>query len=162
MSFLWSPLIVNGYPYPGIWTVFFNSLFIAVGVATLEVGVALFAGYAISRSRFPGRGFLMQSTLLTHAFPAITGLIAAFYILNYLGLINTLTGVILLKGLAGAPMATWIIKGFFDDIPKELEWASSIDGCGKLKTLWHVFVPLVWPGITAIALFAFLSGWGSM
>jgi inositol-phosphate transport system permease protein len=57
-------------------------------------------------------------------------------------------------------MSTWIIKGFFDDIPKELEWASSIDGCSKLKTLWHVFVPLVWPGVTAIALFAFLAGWG--
>jgi len=159
-SFLWSGLSGVGRANLNIWRLLANSLAIAVGEAVLQVGGALFAGYVISRGRFPGRKVLLQSTLLTHAFPAITGLIAAFYILNAVGLINTLAGVILLKGFGGMPMATWIIKGFFDDVPRELEWASKIDSGSRLKTFFHVFLPLVWPGVMAISLFAFLSGWG--
>jgi inositol-phosphate transport system permease protein len=159
-SFLWSKLDLGYYSYPSIWILFANSLVIALGIAVLQVGGALFAGYALSRGRFPGKMILLQSTLLTHAFPAITGLIAAFYILNAIGLINTLAGIILLKSFGGLPMSTWIIKGFFDDVPRELEWASSIDGSSRIKTFFKVFLPFVWPGVLAIGLFAFLSGWG--
>ncbi|MBO7747147.1 carbohydrate ABC transporter permease [Paenibacillus sp. MWE-103] len=159
-SFLWSELKVDGMVYPSIWGIFANTLIIAVGSSVLEVSAGLMAGYVISRSRFPGRNGLLHSTMLTHAFPAVTSLIASFYILNELGLINTLGGIILLKGFAGLGMSTWIIKGFFDDVPKELEWASSVDGGSRIRTFAAVYLPLVWPGIVAVSLFAFLSGWG--
>ncbi|NOU73558.1 ABC transporter permease subunit [Paenibacillus sp. LMG 31458] len=159
-SFLWSELNINGYVYPNVWVVFLNTLFIAVGTAVFEVAFSLMAGYAISQTKFPGRSILLQSTILTHAFPAITGLIAAFYILNTTGLLNTLTGIMALKILGGIPMSTWIIKGFFDEVPKELTWAAQTDGCGKFKIFYTVFLPKIWPGVAAISLFAFLSGWG--
>ncbi|MEF3309945.1 MULTISPECIES: carbohydrate ABC transporter permease [Paenibacillus] len=159
-SFLWSELNIDGYIYPSVWTIFLNTLFIATGTSIFEVLFALLAGYVISQTRFPGRTILLQSTLLTHAFPAITGLIAAFYILNTVGLLNTLTGIMILKVLGGIPMSTWIIKGFFDEVPRELTWASQADGCGRLKTFMTVFLPHIWPGVAAISLFAFLSGWG--
>lgn len=158
-SFLWSELRVNGMVYPSIWGIFANTLIIAVGSSVLEVSAGLMAGYVISRSNFPGKNGLLHSTMLTHAFPAVTSLIASFYILNELGLINTLGGIILLKGFAGLGMSTWIIKGFFDEVPKELEWASSVDGSSRIKTFVAVYLPLVWPGIVAVSLFAFLSGW---
>ncbi|MBW7457090.1 carbohydrate ABC transporter permease [Paenibacillus sepulcri] len=159
-SFLWSELKVDGMVYPSIWGIFANTLIIAVGSSVLEVSAGLMAGYVISRANFPGKNGLLHSTMLTHAFPAVTSLIASFYILNELGLINTLGGIILLKGFAGLGMSTWIIKGFFDDVPKELEWASSVDGSSRIKTFVAVYLPLVWPGIVAVSLFAFLSGWG--
>jgi inositol-phosphate transport system permease protein len=158
-SFIWSELRINGMVYPSIWGIFANTLIIAVGSSVLEVSAGLMAGYVISRSNFPGKNGLLHSTILTHAFPAVTSLIASFYILNELGLINTLGGIILLKGFAGLGMSTWIIKGFFDEVPKELEWASSVDGSSRIKTFMAVYLPLVWPGIVAVSLFAFLSGW---
>jgi inositol-phosphate transport system permease protein len=159
-SFLWSELEINGYVYPNIWKVFGSTLAIAIGSSFLEVTISLMAGYVLSKRSFKGKTVLLQSTLLTHAFPTITGLIAAFYILNAVGLMNTLTGIILLKGFAGVGMSTWIIKGFFDDVPKQLEWAADLDGSSRFQTFVKVYVPNVWPGIVAISLFAFLSGWG--
>lgn len=160
-SFLWSPNIeLEGAIYPNAWSLFGNTFTVAVGTMIVEVTASLMAGYVLSRGNFPGSTFLLQSTLLTHAFPAITGLIASFYILNAVGLINTLTGIILLKAFAGMGMSTWIIKGFFDEVPKRLEWAASVDGSSKLQTFFQVYLPNVWPGVTAIALFSFLSGWG--
>jgi inositol-phosphate transport system permease protein len=160
-SFLWSPnLEVNGAVYPNVWRMFGSTLIIALGTSVVEVAGSLMAGYVLSRGNFPGSRVLLQSTLLTHAFPAITGLIAAFYILNAVGLINTLTGIILLKAFGGMGMSTWIIKGFFDEVPKQLEWASNVDGSSRLQTFFQVYLPNVWPGVIAISLFAFLSGWG--
>jgi inositol-phosphate transport system permease protein len=160
-SFLWtSNLEVNGAIYPNVWRMFGSTLTIALGTSILEVAGSLMAGYVLSRGNFPGSKLLLQSTLLTHAFPAITGLIAAFYILNTVGLVNTLIGIILLKGFTGMGMSTWIIKGFFDEVPKRLEWAASVDGSSRLQTFFLVYVPNVWPGVVAISLFAFLSGWG--
>lgn len=160
-SFLWSPnLVVNNALYPNAWELFGSTLLIALGTSVVEVGGSLLAGYVLSRGNFPGSAVLLQSTLLTHAFPAITGLIASFYILNAVGLINTVTGIILLKGFAGMGMSTWIIKGFFDEVPKRLEWAASVDGSSRFRTFLQVYLPNVWPGVVAISLFAFLSGWG--
>lgn len=160
-SFLWSPnLVMDGAVYPNVWSMFGSTLTIALGTSVVEVAGSLMAGYVLSRGNFPGSKFLLQSTLLTHAFPAITGMIAAFYILNAVGLVNTLTGIILLKAFAGMGMSTWIIKGFFDEVPKHLEWASSVDGSSRFQTFIQVYLPNVWPGVVAISLFAFLSGWG--
>ncbi|UUZ80452.1 carbohydrate ABC transporter permease [Paenibacillus sp. P26] len=141
-SFLWSPnLVMDGAVYPNVWSMFGSTLTIALGTSVVEVAGSLMAGYVLSRGNFPGSKFLLQSTLLTHAFPAITGMIAAFYILNAVGLVNTLTGIILLKAFAGMGMSTWIIKGFFDEVPKHLEWASSVDGKQPISN--------VYPGISS-------------
>jgi len=161
--FLWSPMKMGLKEYPNIWPITLNTLFLALGVTGLVVFVSTLGGYALSRMEFKGRVGLMQFIIALHAFPSIILLIALFVILNHLGLygkgIMTLVGIILIKAGLEIPMATWIIKGFFDAIPWDLEWAALVDGCTRWKAWRTVILPLVLPGIGAISIFSFLSGW---
>ncbi|WP_051317282.1 carbohydrate ABC transporter permease [Ectobacillus panaciterrae] len=157
--FLWSNIKQGGTVYPSIWTATWNSFFFSGMLTLLEVVIGLMAGYALARLSFPGRQRLMQVTLLLHAFPSVALLIAVFYILNFLGLYDTLWGVILVKTALQIPMTAWIVKGFFDEVPWDVEWAGLIDGCSRLKVWYQIVLPLVKPGIAAVTIFSFLSGW---
>ncbi len=161
--FLWSPMKMGLKEYPNIWPITLNTLFLALGVTGLVVFISTLGGYALSRMEFKGRVGLMQFIIALHAFPSIILLIALFVILNHLGLygkgIMTLVGIVLIKAGLEIPMATWIIKGFFDAIPWDLEWAALVDGCTRWKAWRTVILPLVLPGIGAISIFSFLSGW---
>ena len=161
--FLWSPIKAGLKEYPNIWPVTINSLILALGVSALVVFVSTLGGYAISRMDFPGRTLLMEFIIALHAFPAIILLIALFVILNKIGLYGkgfmTLFGIILVKAGLEIPMSAWIIKGFFDAIPWELEWAALVDGCSRWKAWRYVVAPLLLPGIAAISIFSFLAGW---
>lgn len=157
--FLWSNIQQGSTVYPSIWTATFNSLFFAGMLTILEVLIGLMAGYALSRLSFPGRKRLMQVTLMLHAFPSAALLIAVFYILNFLGLFDTLWGVIFVKVALQVPMTAWIIKGFFDDVPWDIEWAGLMDGCSRLKVWFHIVLPCVKPGIAAVIIFSFIAGW---
>ena len=156
--FLWLATIKPGYP--NIWAVTGNSLLFAIAVMVLEVSLALLAGYVLSRWQFRGRLLLLQGTLLLHAFPAITLIIAVFFILRALHLLNTLAGVMLVKVALELPFALWIMKGFFDGIPWQVEMAALVDGANRFTTWYRILLPQIRPGITALSLFAFLSGWG--
>jgi len=161
--FLWSPFKMGLKEYPNIWPITLNTLFLALGVAGLEVLISSMAGYALSRMNFRGRIGLMQFIIALHAFPSVILLIALFIILNKMGLYGkgymTLLGIILIKAGLEIPMASWIIKGFFDAIPWDLEWAALVDGCTRWRVWRSIILPLVLPGIGAISIFAFLSGW---
>ena len=161
--FLWSPIKAGLKEYPNIWPVVMNTLYLALGTSALSVVISSLGGYALSRVEFRGRLQLMEFIIALHAFPAVILLIALFIILNRLGLYGkgfaTLTGIILIKAGLEIPMSTWIIKGFFDSIPWDLEWAALVDGCTRLRTWRSVILPLVFPGISAVAIFTFLSGW---
>ncbi|MCM3745727.1 carbohydrate ABC transporter permease [Paenibacillus pasadenensis] len=158
-KFLWSNVVVNGTEMPSIWTATLNSLLFAGALTVLELVVGIMAGYALSRLNFPGRQGLLKTTMLLHAFPSVALLIAVFYILNFLGLFDSLWGVILVKTALQIPMTAWIIKGFFDDVSWDVEWAGLIDGCTRFK-VWHtIVIPLVKPGIAAVSIFSFLAGW---
>lgn len=156
--FLWLATIKPGYP--NLWVVTWNSLLFAGTVMVLEVGVALLAGYVLSRWQFRGRLLLLQGTLLLHAFPAMTLIIAIFFTLRALHLLNTLAGVILVKVALELPFALWVMKGFFDGVPWHVEMAALVDGANRLTTWYRILLPQIRPGITALSLFAFLSGWG--
>ena len=156
--FLWVATVKPGYP--NIWVVTGNSLLFALVVMLLEVSIALMAGYVLSRWQFRGRLLLVQSTLLLHAFPAITLIIAVFFVLKTLHLLNTLLGVILVKVALELPFALWMMKGFFDGIPWHVEMAALVDGANRWTTWYRILLPQIRPGITALSLFAFLSGWG--
>ncbi len=156
--FLWVATVKPGYP--NIWAVTGNSLLFALVVMLLEVSIALMAGYVLSRWQFRGRLLLLQGTLLLHAFPAITLIIAVFFVLKALQLLNTLLGVILVKVALELPFALWMMKGFFDGIPWHVEMAALVDGANRWTTWYRILLPQIRPGITALSLFAFLSGWG--
>jgi inositol-phosphate transport system permease protein len=157
--FLWSNVEIAGSVYPSIWLATWNSLVFSLGLTVLEIIIGVMAGYALSRMNFPGRQGLMKMTLMLHAFPSVALLIAVFFILNFLGMYDSLLGVILVKTALQIPMTAWIIKGFFDDVPWDMEWAGLIDGCGRFKVWYTIVIPLVKPGIAAVAIFSFLAGW---
>lgn len=157
--FLWGPVKFGEVLLPPIWPITLNSLIIALGVTVIEVSIALMAGYALSRLNVPFRDTFLLLIIILHAFPGITLLIAIFYLLNLMGLINTLMSVIIAKAALEIPMATWLIKGFFDAVPWDVEAAALVDGCSRLKAWYKVILPLVKPGIAAVAIFAFLAGW---
>ncbi len=161
--FLWSPVQAGLKEYPNIWPVAFNSLLLALTVSGIVVFVSTMGGYSLSRMDFRGRSALMQFIIALHAFPSIILLIALFILLNAVGLYGkgymTLLGIALIKAGLEIPMATWIIKGFFDSIPWDVERAAFVDGAGRWRTWRSVILPQILPGIGAVSIFSFLAGW---
>lgn len=158
-KFLWTNVQQAGSPLPSIWLVTWNSLLFSGSLTILEVVIGVMAGYALARLEFRGRKTLMKMILLLHAFPSVALLIAVFYILNFMGLFDSLWGVVLVKTALQIPMTAWLIKGFFDDVSWDVEWAGMIDGCSRFKVWYSIVIPLIKPGIAAVSIFSFLSGW---
>ena len=157
----WRFLWVGGFGgRPPLWTVLANSLLFAGVVAALELVVASMAAYAIARLNFPGRGLYLGLVLVLHAFPAVSLIIAIFYILRLLGLFDTLAGVILVKAALDLPLGIWLMKGFFDALSWEMEMAALVDGMSRWQIFWRIALPLVRPGLLALGTFALLSAWG--
>ncbi len=145
---------------PPVYVPLLNSMAFSVVVAAVVVTSASMAAYAISRLSFPGRSMYLGLVLMLHAFPAISLIIAIFYILRLLGLFDTLTGVILVKASLDLPLGIWLMKGFFDALPWEMEMAALVDGMSRWTLFWRVALPLVRPGILALGTFSLLSAWG--
>lgn len=158
-KFLWMNVQQAGSPLPSIWLVTWNSLLFSGSLTILEVVIGVMAGYALARLEFRGRKTLLKMILLLHAFPSVALLIAVFYILNFMGLFDSLWGVVLVKTALQIPMTAWLIKGFFDDVSWDVEWAGMIDGCSRFKVWYSIVIPLIKPGIAAVSIFSFLSGW---
>lgn len=155
--FLWEPSVGGR---PSVFVALRNSIVFAGVVATAEVLIASMAAYAISRLSFPGRKFYLGLVLVLHAFPAVSLLIAIFYILRLLGLFDTLIGVILVKASLELPLGIWLMKGFFDYLSWDMEMAALVDGMSRWTLFWKIAMPMVRPGLLALATFALLSAWG--
>jgi inositol-phosphate transport system permease protein len=154
--FLWEG--VGGRP--PVSTPLLNSFVFAGVVAAAVVLISSMAAYAISRLSFPGRSLYLGLVLVLHAFPAVSLIIAIFYILRLLGLFDTLTGVILVKASLELPLGIWLMKGFFDFLSWEMEMAALVDGMSRWTVFWKIALPLVRPGLLALGTFALLSAWG--
>jgi len=142
-----------------VWGVTLNTLLLAVGLAIVVVVLSSLAGYALSRLDFAGRRPFMSLTLILHAFPSVTLLIAIYFVLRTLGLYNTLRGIILVKVALELPLGIWLMKGFFDNVPWDIERAAMVDGASRFRIWWQIVMPLIRPGIAALAIFSFISGW---
>ncbi len=144
----------------GKFVIFYKNNVIVSTVTTLvTLALAVFASYAFSRFRFRGSKFLQMLFLSTQMFPAMTLLIALYNMYFKLGLLNTYTALVLACSTNALPMSVWILKGFFDTIPKSLEEAAYIDGSSKANTLFRVILPLIRPGIIAVGIYSFLISW---
>jgi len=158
--FLWAPETVEALNNkPPIIPLTINTLVFSLATAAVVLLISSMAGYALSRLMFPGRRTFLGGVLLLHSFPSVTLLIATFIVLRQLGLYDQLLGVILVKAAFELPLGIWIMKGFFDTVPWELEMAALVDGAGRITTWWRVVMPLVRPGLLALGLLAFVSGW---
>ena len=144
-----------------IWVVTFNTFVVAVLLAVIVVAISALAGYALSRLKFAGRRAILSTALIMHAFPSVTLLIAIFFVLRVLRLYDTLLGVTLVQAALELPLGIWLMKGFFDTVPWDVERAALIDGGSRLRAWWDVVLPLVRPGIAALSIFCFISGWGA-
>lgn len=154
--FLFGPITTGG---PSIWMLAGNTLVFASVTAFLVTAVSLTAAYALSRLQMPGRGLFLGGLIVLHAFPTLTLIVAVFLILQYMALYDTMAGVILVKVAFELPFGIWIMKGFYDSVPWEIEMAGVADGASRF-TVWRLLVlPLVQPGLAALLIFSFLSGW---
>ena len=138
---------------------FWNSLWVATTTTILAVAVAVPAAYAFSRFRFPGRTFLFFAVLLRNMFPAVIFLVPLFILMRLLGLVNTHGSLILTYLTFGLPLAIWLLKGFYDNIPIQLEQAARIDGATRFQAFFLIVMPLSTPGIIATAIYSFIGAW---
>lgn len=145
--------------FPFVWHAMFNSLYLAGMQTLIVVVVASLSAYYISRFSFPGRSGMLRGLLVLHAFPVLTLIVPLFLILNYLSLLDSLTGVILVLVGFELPFAIFIMKGFFDAVPWDIEMSAMADGASRRQAFVQVVLPRVGNGLIAIAVFSFIRGW---
>jgi multiple sugar transport system permease protein len=136
-----------------------NSLVVSLSTTVLGVVVAVPAAYAFSRFRFPGRNLLFYAVLMRNMFPAVVFLMPLFIMMRWLGLVNTQASLILTYLTFGLPLSIWLLKGFFDNIPIQLEQAARIDGASRFKAFLLIVMPLSSPGIIATSIYCFILAW---
>ena len=136
-----------------------NSLWVSTATTVIGVVIAVPAAYAFSRFRFPGRKLLFYSVLVRNMFPAVVFLIPLFIMMRWLRLVNTSWSLILTYLTFGLPLSIWLLKGFYDNIPIQLEQAARIDGASRFQAFIRVVMPLSTPGIIATAIYSFILAW---
>jgi len=136
-----------------------NSAIIALFTSLFSVFLSATAAYALSRYKFIGHKFTMYLFLVTQMFPGALLLIPLYNLMNSLGLLNSSLGLILAYSTVAIPFSTWMLKGFFDTIPYELEEAARVDGLSQFGTFYKIVLPLSLPGISVTIFFAFITAW---
>jgi ABC-type glycerol-3-phosphate transport system permease component len=169
------PDIMSGNPWPtrvtfdhyvAIWnkegflTALRNSLIVGLVVAVVTTFVAAPAAYSLSRFDYRGRNLFSLMILGTQTLPAVAILVPLVVIVRQLGLTNTLTALIFIHLALGLPIAVWMLKGYIDAIPRDLEEAAMVDGTGRFGALVRVVLPLIRPALVAVGTFAFVLSWG--
>jgi inositol-phosphate transport system permease protein len=165
--FLWDPNIVEeirskataGGQFPSVWIAFRNSLALAASQTAIILAVASLAGYYVSRFAFRGREAFLQGMLVLHAFPAMTLIIPIFLILHWVGLLDTIAGVMLVLATIELPFYVFVMKGFFDAVPWDIEMSAMTDGATRRQAFRMVVLPQVRVGLIAVAVFAFIRAW---
>lgn len=160
-EFLYKPVTMGQYTAQPVGPAFYNTVRFTAACTIIEVIVSCMAGYALARLDFTGKRFLSFSLLGLRLFPGVLLLIGAMYVLMYMKVLNTLTGVILAAIALRLPGSTFIIRNFFIGIPRDIENAALVDGCTRVSAFFQVIIHLVKPGIASISMFAFMSAWSN-
>lgn len=148
-----------GGQFPWVWTAFANSFAVATTSTLIKVTVATLAGYYLSRFSFPGRGGFLQGLLLIEVFHPWMLVIPIFLVIYWIGLLNTLAGPILVLTAIDLPFFIFIMKGFFDAVPWDIEMSAMTDGATRRQAFRMVVLPQVRVGIIAITVLGFIKGW---
>jgi multiple sugar transport system permease protein len=141
-----------------LWTA--NSMIVGGASSLISLTAAALAGYSLSRYAFPGIRFAGAVLLLGKLAPPALIIIPLFIMFSVGGLLESYGGLVLAHVATGVPLATWLMKGFFDRIPREVEQAAMIDGCTRLGALRHVILPLTRPGLASCFVYLLLVSWG--
>jgi multiple sugar transport system permease protein len=157
-----APTLAN---YTDIWSIiplakhFRNSFFLGVGEVLLVFLLGIPAAYAVTRFRFAGRQPYMLFLLVTQMFPAVVMMLGIFRLVATYGLVNNLAVVALVAGAFNLAFCIWLLVGYFSGIPPEIEEAAMMDGHSRVGAMIKMTLPLSWPGLVAVAIFAFMDGW---
>lgn len=148
-----------GGQFPWVWTAFFNSFLVALTSTVFKVTVATLAGYYLSRFAFRGRSGFLQGLLIIEVFHPWMLTIPIFLVIFWVGLLNTLSGPILVLTAIDLPFFIFIMKGFFDAVPWDIEMSAMTDGASRRQAFRMVVLPQVRAGIIAISVLGFIKGW---
>ncbi|WP_069742786.1 MULTISPECIES: sugar ABC transporter permease [unclassified Streptomyces] len=141
---------------------FANSVIISALSTVIGVFVAATTGYAVSRFRFPGKRGLMWTLLITQMFPVAVLIVPIYNIMSTLGLLNQPTGLVITYLTISVPFCAWMMKGFFDTIPREIDESGEVDGLTPFGTFFRLILPLAKPGLAVTAFYSFITAWGEV
>lgn len=139
----------------------YNGILLCGGAALLTMICATLAGYALSRFNTRYKRPFLLTILFSTGLPITAIMVPVYGLFVQLNLIDTISGTMLFMAATGLPFAIWLMKNFMDSVPVTLEEAAWTDGASRMKTLWYVILPLVWPGISVVAIFTFVGMWGN-
>jgi multiple sugar transport system permease protein len=140
---------------------FLNSVVVAVSVTVLTIALSIGAAYGFARYNFRGRRLLIVSLLLIYMLPGILLLVPMMVIFRTLGILNTYPALILAESTHAVPFGVWLLTNYFASLPRELEEAAQVDGCGRIGAMLRIALPLAVPGVVAAALFVFIASWNN-
>lgn len=144
------------------WHWMSSTLIVGLGTTVIGVLFAATTGYAVSRMRFPGYRPLMWVLLLTQAFPIAVLIVPMYEIFSQLGLVDSYLGLVLVNCTTAIPYSAWLLKGYFDTIPIEIDEAGRIDGLSLFGTFRRLILPLARPGIAVAAFYTFITAWSEV
>ncbi|WP_089830414.1 sugar ABC transporter permease [Halolactibacillus halophilus] len=134
-----------------------NTLIVSLSVATVGTLLVSFTAYAFSRYRFRGRTYGLYAFLLLQMFPVLMAMVALYILLNTIGLLDSLLGLIIIYIGGNIPMNAFLVKGYFDTLPKELDESAKMDGAGHFRIFFQILLPLAKPILAVVALFNFMN-----
>jgi multiple sugar transport system permease protein len=154
--------------YFGVWrdtnfpSLMKNSLIVSTMTVIISLSLGTLAGYALSRSKFRGRQGVLLVYLAIRLVPGVLLLIPMYIFMNTLGLLDSYIGLTLAYTTFTLPATIWLMKGFFDSLPPDLENAARIDGCSRMGAMWRISIPLVLPGLAATGTLTAITAWNDV
>ncbi|MEU6762652.1 carbohydrate ABC transporter permease [Streptomyces sp. NPDC046853] len=139
-----------------------NSLLVVGLTTVIGVFISATTGYAVSRFKFPGMRPLMWLLLITQMFPVAVLIVPLYNLLASLGLLNQPIGLVVTYLTIAVPFCAWMMKGYFDTIPVEIDEAGRVDGLNPFGTFWRLIVPLAKPGLAVTGFYSFITGWAEV
>jgi len=173
-DFTWIPTNVTIQPFIDMWTTvplakyFVNSLVVCTVATVFSLIIATFAAYGVSRWDFKGKSTFTTAVLSTQMFPGVLFLLPLFLIFTNLGnslgiqLVGSWTGLIITYLTFTLPFSIWMLAGYFETIPRELDEAAMVDGSGPMGALFRVILPSARPGLVAVGIYSFMTAWGEV
>ncbi len=164
------PMLIPHHPtdgrYTQLWTYgllayLTNSVIVAISTAVVTIVIGTLAAFSLARFRLPGKWTARVSfwILSTRMFPPIVTVIPLFQLMRFLGLVNTRLGLVIAYAAFNIPFVVWMMRGFFVEIPKDLEEVAMVEGCSRMRAFWSISLPLVVPGLAATAIFTIILSW---
>ena len=161
----WIPETVTLDSYRAMWVdypflyYFRNSIIVTLATVAISVSISCLTGYGVTRFRFKGKESFLGFVLLTQMFPSVMLLVPYYKVLNTYGLNNTLIGLGLVYISFTVPFCSWMMVGYFKTVPLELDEAAIIDGCSRWQAFTRITLPIVIPGVSSSAIYAFVTCW---